>query len=196
MNIILSTGNIRKAEEIRAVFAGSQISILSLADVGIKGEAIEDGNTLEQNASKKAQFAHQACGGKHWSMADDTGIFIDALGGKPGVNKVLWPYERPSTQAILAELKDVPSRVATFKTVVAVISPDGREFFFEGAITGSLLENARKEAHPRMPYSTIFVPDGHTKSWSEMTLEEENTISHRGKAFRRAREFLENLRGA
>ncbi len=129
MKIILSTRNPSKAEQIREIFRGSSFPILTLADIGIEGEAVEDGTTLEENALKKALFAHERAP-QLWTMADDTGLFIEAPRVKP---------------------------------------------------------------QPKMPYSPIFMPDGENQVWAEMTVEYENSISHRGKAFRQARVFLESL---
>lgn len=195
MNIILSTGNPTKAEQIKAMFTGSKIFIQTLTDVGIKGEALEDGTTLHENALKKARFAYENSGSKNWTMADDTGFFIDHLGGIPGVNAANWAGKTATTDEItrftLKQLEGATDRSATFETVVAIVTPDGNEHFFSGKIRGHILEVPRTPPQPRMPYSPIFVPVGSNKVWAEMTVEEENEISHRGKAFRQAREFLE-----
>ena len=192
--VILSTKNPSKAEQIKAVFAGSEILILDLDQAEIQGQGIEDGNTLAENAFKKALFVHQQKP-KVWAMADDTGIFIDALNGKPGVHTANWHGGNSDTEQmlswILEQLKDVASYSATFKTVVVIISPEGNKHFFEGAVRGTLLKAPRTKPQPKMPYSSIFVPDGFDKTWSEMSVQEENVISHRGKASRQAREFLE-----
>lgn len=196
MNIVLSTRNPSKAEQIKAVFVGVPISVLSLTDVGIEGEAVEDGATLEENAMKKALFAHRP---GEWSMADDTGLFIDALDGKPGVYAARWAGETASTDEItqhtLRQLEGVQDRSASFKTVVALVSPEGELKFFTGEVRGKLLEAPRVPPQPKMPYSPLFVPEGSDKVWAEMTTEEENTISHRGKAFRLTREHLLGLLG-
>src|SRR3989344_3571174 len=197
MKIVLSTNNPSKAEQIKAVFVGSSVSILTLAEAGIEGQGIEDGNTLQENALKKAVFAHEQRP-DIWAMADDTGVFIDALNGKPGVDTADW-HGQPAktddvdlvTRWILGELKDVKDRCATFETVVAIVSPDGKEYFFDGKVRGKILESARSATQPNMPYASIFQPDGSDKVWGEMTVEEENQISHRGKAFQQARAFLE-----
>lgn len=196
MNIILSTTNPSKAEQIRAFFTNSEIKIKTLSEAGIKGEAIEDGDTLLENAKKKAKFAREHSGGTSWVMADDTGIFITALNGEPGVKSARWAGEGVSTESIteycLNRLRDVTDRSATFKTVAVLISPSGSCYSFEGEVKGRLLEKARVRPQPKMPYSPLFVPDGTDKVWAEMTVEEENTISHRGKAFRQVVQFLED----
>lgn len=196
MNIILSTTNPSKAEQIKAMFKNPSIKVLTLDEAGILGEAIEDGNTLEENALKKALYAREHSGETYWTMADDTGIFINALLGEPGVNSARWAGENASTEDImnfcLKKLEGKSDRTATFKTVVSLISPDGEQYFFTGEVKGKLIETPKVKPHPKMPYSPLFAPDGTDKVWAEMTVEEENTVSHRGKAFKQVVEFLEN----
>ena len=197
MKIVLSTRNPSKMEQIKEVFALSPVTVLDLDDVGVEGQGIEDGETLEHNALKKALFVHE-----HrpdlWAMADDTGIFIDALDGKPGVHTAGWTGGNEDTERwtewILEQLKEKDDRSATFETVVAIISPEGSRHLFAGKVHGVLLREPKTKPQRRMPYSPIFVPDGHNKVWAEMTLAEENSISHRGKAFRKARAFLESVK--
>lgn len=190
MVIILSTRNPSKTEQIKAIFNGAPVRVLTLTEAHIDGEAVEDGHTLEENALKKALFAHRF--GK-WSMADDTGLFIAALGGKPGIHAARWAGD-VSTDEITAHtlkaLAGVKDRRATFKTVVALVSPSGIPSCFVGEVEGQLLEAPRVRPQPKMPYSPLFVPDGSDKVWAEMTTEEENAISHRGKAFHQARDWI------
>src|SRR4051812_32718199 len=127
-------------------------------------------------------------------MGDDTGLFIDSLNGKPGIYSARWAGEQASTDEItqytLRKLEGVKDRSATFRTVVALISPNGVQKIFTGEVRGKILETPRVKPQPKMPYSPIFVPDGSEKVWAGMTTEEENAISHRGKAFRLVREYL------
>jgi len=199
-NVVLSTRNPSKAHQIRAVFEGSPVSIFTLDDIGIEEEAVEDGLTLEENAEKKARFAHartKPMGGKKmWAMADDTGIFIRALGGLPGVKSARWAGDTATTDEItqytLDRLAGVTDRFATFETTVVVINPAGRKYVFTGVVEGRLLDVPRTKPQPKMPYSPLFIPNGSVKVWAEMGVEEENEISHRGIAFRLVRNFLEN----
>ncbi len=197
MQIILSTRNPSKAEQIKAIFIDSPITVLTLADAGIEGEGIEDGTTLQENALKKAMFVYDRSNPKAWAMADDTGIFIDVLNGLPGVNTAHWnggaKTTEEMTQYVLKQLEGISDRSATFETVVAVISPQGDHRFFSGKVCGKLLEAPRGSAQPKMPYAPIFIPNENDLTWAEMTIEQENKISHRGKAFRQAREFLEKF---
>jgi XTP/dITP diphosphohydrolase len=195
MELILSTRNPSKAEQIKTLLRGLPIEVLTLEDMGIVGEAIEDGTTLEENALKKARFAHKHSG--QWSIADDTGLFIDALDGAPGIHAARWAGEGKTTEEImhftLEKLRHVPphNRTATFKTVAVAMSPEGKQYNFLGVAKGALLTAPRCAPQLKMPYSALFVPDGQPKVWAEMSTEEENAISHRGKAFFQLRRFFE-----
>jgi len=197
MKIVLSTRNPSKAEQIKAIFAGSSIQVLTLNETSIEGDAVEDGKTLQENALKKALFINEHLHPKTWVMADDTGLFIQALNGVPGVKSARWAGETATTEQItqytLKQLEGANDRSAIFETVVAVVSPEGQQYFFSGKVHGKILESPRVPAQPKMPYSPIFVPNGTNLVWAEMTVEQENNISHRGKAFRQTREFLESL---
>lgn len=195
MKIILSTRNPSKAVQIQGVFQGSPVQVLTLDEAGIEGEAVEDGLTLRENALKKALYAHEHSEPDSWTMADDTGFFIDALDGRPGIKAARWAGETATTDQItqhtLKAIKDAADRGAYFETVVAIVSPDGKQYFFDGLMDGHILEVPRTEPQPMMPYSSIFVPKGTDLVWAEMSVEMENSISHRGIAFRKARAFLE-----
>ena len=128
-------------------------------------------------------------------MADDTGIFIHALNGEPGIRSSRWAGDTATTEEItgytLKRLEGVADRSATFETLVALVSPECERHFFSGKVNGKILEAPRTKPQPKMPYSSIFVPDGTNQVWAEMTIDFENSISHRGRAFRQARAFLE-----
>ena len=198
MQIMLSTRNRSKTDQIKALLTGLNVSVLSLADLGVVGEAVEDGDTLEANALKKAIFANQKT--RMWSIADDTGFYIDALNGRPGIYAARWAGEGLSTEEImrytLDQLKDVPMdrRTGTFRTVAVVVTQTGW-LKFDGSVKGTILTEPRTACQPNMPYSAIFVPDGQQKVWAEMSVEEENSISHRGKAFSQVRNFLHQTLG-
>ena len=196
MEIILATRNETKAEQIRGIFEGSGIDVTTLSEAGIEGEAIEDSGTLFGNALKKARYVREKFEGLNfpWVMADDTGLFIRALGGAPGVHAARWAGEKVETHEItlytLAKLFGISDRHATFETSVVVFAPSGSAHFFSGSIEGTLLEFERAPHQPQMPYSGLFLPEGETKVLAEMSVEEENLISHRGIAFRKTLDFL------
>lgn len=194
MNIILSTTNPSKAEQIKAMFTNPSIKILTLSEAGIEGEAVEDGISLGENAMKKVQYVKERLSEPAWIMADDTGLFINALGGRPGIHAARWAGDVSTdeiTQYTLKQLEGKTDRSATFKTVVYLMTPDGRTLQFEGEVDGHLAEAPKVPAQPKMPYSPLFTPVGTNKVWGEMTVEEENAVSHRGKAFRKVAAFLE-----
>ena len=197
MNIILSTRNPSKLIQIQEIFSGSNIHVLTLDDAHIESEAVEDGASLEENALKKAWFAYENSGRNSWTMADDTGLFITALDGKPGIYAARWAGEDASTEETmnfcLQKLQDETDRSAIFRTVVVAISPDGGKHIFTGEVNGHIRETPRVSPQPKMPYSALFVPDGQELSWAEMTTQQENRLSHRGKAFRQTKSFLESL---
>lgn len=195
MNIIFSTRNPSKVRQVARFFDGSGIFPLSLDDLKIPGEAVEDGETLLENASKKALHAHRYLNSAMWVMAEDTGLYINALNGEPGIRAARWAGDNATTEDItlftLRKLKGKADRSATFETVVVVISPSGAAQSFAGRINGRILESQRVSPQPNMPYSGIFVPEGSDKVWAEMPIDYENSISHRGQAFKKVRAFLE-----
>lgn len=197
MDVLLATRNVSKLHQIKAMFAGSRINILSLDDVGIVGEAVEDGTTLWENASKKARYAYYKLPKKMVVMAEDSGTFINALGGAPGIHSARWAGADATTEDItrftLKQLEGVTDRSARIKAVVVVIGLDGRDYNFCGSVGGQILEEPRVAPQPSMPYSGIFVCEGTGLVWAQMDVEFENKVSHRGKAFRKVRAYLESL---
>lgn len=197
MKVILATRNPNKMDQIRAVFVGSNIELLSLDQAGIEGAAVEDGDTLEENATKKAWYAHERSTTPLWTMADDTGFFVEALGGEPGVQAAYWGGEDLSGEErmryALDRMRGLTNRRASFRTCVALVSPSGERSYFHGALNGTVLEEPRGTLLPSLPYGVFFVPDGESRSLEEMRAEEESAISHRGKAFRQVRDFLESI---
>lgn len=194
--IVLVTGNPSKIDQISPFFVGLDVSFQTSLEAGVKGEAVEDGATLLDNALKKALYARQWIGRGVWSISDDTGFFINALGGQPGIRAARWAGEHATTDEItdhtLRMMLGQTDRTAMFETVVALISPEGRHHFFRGQVNGRLLEERRCQPQPRMPYSPIFVPEGSELVFAQMTVAQENEISHRGKAFRQVRKFFED----
>ena len=144
MRIILATRNISKATQIKSVFKETPIEVVTLTEVGIVGDVVEDTGTLEGNSLKKARFARDQSGAQEWVMADDTGLFITELNGDPGVEAAYWGGKELSVverqNYCLEQMKAVSNREATFRTVVAVISPRGEEHVFAGEVLGRLLE--------------------------------------------------------
>ena len=196
MKLIFATHNIGKLKEMRSILSGLDIEVLSAEEAGINDEVAEDGKTLEDNALKKARFVAEKSG--FWSIADDTGLFIEALEGQPGVYSARWAGENSSDKQkvdkVLGEMKNVPpgKRQAYFESVVALVSPKGEEKVFSGKINGMISQSPRGQSRPKLPYDDIFIPEGYNRTFAEMSDEEKNNLSYRGQAFKKLKEFLKN----
>ncbi len=193
--LVFATHNPGKTEEMRQILGDLGISILSLEDLGIDHDTVEDQDTFKGNALKKAREAAELTG--KWAVADDSGICIDALKGRPGVFSARWAQmEAPGTGVVehtLNQLKGVPEaeRQAQFVSVAALVAPDGREWVFRGEAKGEILLAPVDGGHkPKLPYDIIFRPEGHKQTFSQMTDELKNELSHRGIAFRKLAAFL------
>lgn len=195
--LVLASRNPSKIAQIKDIFSACpDITTLSLEEARIVGDVVEDGETLTENALKKARFAYAQSAGR-CVAAEDTGIFIEALRGFPGVHAATWAGNISTEEIMNATLRrmyDVPKgeRNAEFRTLVVLVWGEETGMVFEGSIPGKILSEPRCAPHPKMPYSSIFVPDWDKKgrTWAEMTMEEENKISHRGQAWRRLRDHL------
>lgn len=182
---VLATANPDKAREIEAILAGLDVTLVPRpADVP---EVVEDGETLEDNALLKARALCDATGMA--SIADDTGLFVDALNGAPGVFSARYAGEHATygdnCQKMLRELDGVAAaeRTARFRTVAAVAYPDGSWFVVDGEVEGLIALEPRGENG--FGYDPIFLPDGQRgRSMAELTPEEKHALSHRGNAFR------------
>ena len=189
MELIFATHNPNKVREISTKL-GKGFQLLSLRDIGYSNEIPEDHDTLEDNALQKARAIHAAFGKD--CFADDTGLEVDALKGKPGVHSARYAGpECDSLQNIkklLKEMKGVSQRSARFRTVIALII-DGKEHLFEGGIEGQI--TLSEKGLKGFGYDPVFVPKGHSITFAEMSLEDKNKISHRARAFAKMIEFLD-----
>ncbi len=192
--VILSSGNKHKISEIKDILKGMSFEVVSKDDLGYTDfEVEEDGNTLEENAFKKAEELHRLV--KGIVIADDTGLFVDALNGDPGVYSARYAGEPVSYEEnnilLLRNLKDVPTekRTAHFKTVMAVIFEDGRRMSAEGRVDGTIAFEERGKNG--FGYDPLFIVEDTGRTFSEMTEEEKNNVSHRARALRNLREKLE-----
>ena len=188
MELIFATNNAHKLREIREI-AGDRYPVLSLADVRIDAEIPETSDTLEGNAVQKARFIHDRTGKD--CFADDTGLEIDALDGRPGVYSARYAGEGCSfadnVRKVLAEMEGAAMRSARFRCVICLIL-DGREHLFEGRVEGEIL--TAPEGEGGFGYDPVFRPEGSTASFAVMPPEEKNRISHRGRAARAMMDFL------
>lgn len=190
MEIIFATSNRHKLSEAKGII-GTDILLITPADLGITESIPEDSPTLEENALFKARYLWEKTGRN--VFADDTGLEVEALNGAPGVMSARYESEEcdagKNMQKLLKELKDTNNRKARFRTVVALII-NGETHLFEGIVNGTILESLSGTGG--FGYDPLFLPDGYTKTLAELSYEEKNLISHRGIAMRKLAEFLQS----
>jgi XTP/dITP diphosphohydrolase len=184
--LLLATRNAKKLAELDRILAGAGIAVLGLADVPEYPEAPETELTFAGNALLKARegVAHTGLA----TIADDSGLAVDALNGMPGVFSARWSGRHgddlANLELVLAQVADVPDghRGAAFVCAAALVLPDGREFVTDGELRGVLLRAPRGSGG--FGYDPIFQADGQQLSNAELTPEQKDAISHRGIAFR------------
>lgn len=182
MKIIAATKNQNKIREISEKFAPLGFEVISQSDAGIDIDVEETGDTFAKNALIKARAVAMVC--DDYVLADDSGLCVDALGGRPGVFSARYAGEGAPDSAkiekILGELEGEENRTAKFVTNIAFIFPDGREIVTQGEVLGRILRESRGENG--FGYDPIFFSDELSKTFAEATLEEKNTVSHRSRA--------------
>ena len=193
MKLLLATNNLDKITEIGNKLNGLNIQIFTLKDVGINIDVTEDGDTLESNALKKAKEIFEQSGIP--TIADDTGLFVNALNNEPGVYSSRYAGENATYDdncvKLIQNMKGIPSdkRSAHFKTIVCFYVNRDKQYFFEGIVKGKIIDEKRGAGG--FGYDPLFIPDGFDKTYAEMSLEEKNKFSHRAKALEQFRNFLE-----
>lgn len=178
--LVIATNNQHKVEEIRRAL-GNKIKLISLKDLGCREEIPEDGTTLKENAYQKAKYVWDKY--KKNCFADDTGLMIEALDGAPGVYSARYAGEHCSfddnIDLLLENMEGKTNRNAYFATVICLIQ-DGEPVYFEGKCEGCIL--TERYGRGGFGYDPIFMPKGYGESFAEISMEEKNKISHRGKA--------------
>lgn len=189
---VLASANPHKLHELKLLMGDS--SITSVGDI-IPGWDIEEtGVTLQDNALLKARAAARATGRP--AIADDTGLFVKALGEAPGVYTARYAGEnctyRDNTEKLLNSLRGErgDSRIAVFRTVIALVTPEGEEHTFTGEVGGCITEEHLGEGG--FGYDPVFYSSELRKTFSQCTPDEKHTVSHRGRAMKKLREHLEN----
>ena len=191
--LILATSNKDKAREIAEILDGTPFVVTTMKEEGFDPDIVEDGKTFEENALIKARAVHALASGAY-VMADDSGLCIDALDGAPGIYSARFCGEDstyPEKFAKIFEmLKDVPEekRTAKFVCSIAVVRPDGSEFTVRGEICGILHEKPMGDGG--FGYDPIFYVPEFGMTTAQMTKEQKNSISHRGKALRMIKEEI------
>lgn len=183
--LLIATHNIGKFKEMRKRLLKLNIEVVSLNDLDIKEDFEETGKTYEDNATGKAKFYYNIS--QIPTLADDSGLSVDALGGAPGINSRSWPGYRGSDEELLKmlldKMKDVPDKKRTAKFVSVIAVYDGEEVISaRGEEPGMIAKEQVCDLEEGLPYSAVFYPRGKNKVFSQMTTDEKNAISHRGRA--------------
>lgn len=192
--LLIATNNNGKLKEIRAILGDLDLELVSPADLGLELEVEEDGQTYAENAAKKALAFSRVSG--LTSLADDSGLEVDALGGRPGLHSNRFGPQ-PSTEAsrrayLLGKLNGEPRPwAARFRATVAIASPEGGVQLVEGICPGQIVPEERGTGG--FGYDPIFLVEGSDKTMAELDMEEKNRLSHRGRALQNAIPFLIEL---
>ncbi|WP_300748968.1 RdgB/HAM1 family non-canonical purine NTP pyrophosphatase [uncultured Alistipes sp.] len=188
MKIVFATNNAHKLSEVQAVL-GPSFELVTPRMCGVAEDIPEDQPTLEGNALQKARYVRARTGLD--CFADDTGLEVEALGGAPGVHSARYATDghdfAANNRFLLANLAGKTNRRARFRTVVALLVGD-EEHLFEGVVEGRILDH--ECGTEGFGYDPLFVPDGYDRTFAEMSAEEKNAVSHRGRAVRKLSEYL------
>ena len=178
--IVFATNNAHKLSEVKAVL-GDGYELVTLREVGITEDIPETGATLDENASIKARYVYERTGLD--CFADDTGLEVAALNGAPGVRSARYATDghdfAANNRKLLAELQNKENRRARFRTVISLIR-NGVEQQVEGIVEGTIATS--QSGSEGFGYDPLFIPDGYDVTFAEMSTEQKNTISHRGRA--------------
>jgi XTP/dITP diphosphohydrolase len=190
--VIFATKNLGKIREIRRALKGLWLQIYALDDFPNVPEIKEDGKSYTENALKKARFCSKYFG--KLTIADDSGLEVDTMNGLPGIYSARYAGEKASNrennQKLLSEMKGIPlsKRGARFKCAIAIVSPDGREAVAEGSCKGRV--GFREVGKRGFGYDPLFILPQYGKTMAQLTIEEKNRVSHRGKALRKLRRVI------
>lgn len=197
--LIFATNNKHKVEEVRAALGG-MVEVITLAEAGLHGEIPETADTLQGNALQKTEWVIEQLKVKSEKLrvdgvfADDTGLEVEALDGAPGVYSARYAGEHCSfddnIDKLLAALDGKENRKADFRTVICLIE-NGEVRYFEGRVDGQILTERHSNGEG-FGYDPVFMPDRFAVSFAEMPLEVKNSISHRGLAVKKLKEYLFN----
>ena len=188
MKLVFATNNKHKLQEVRDI-VGDRVEVLSLADIGCYDDIPETADTLQGNALIKARHIYEKYGFD--CFADDTGLEVEALDGAPGVYSARYAGEGCDSEAnmrkLLENLTGKTNRNAQFRTVIALII-NGEEMLFNGIVKGSIA--TEKNGDSGFGYDPIFVPEGHSASFAQMSSEMKNSMSHRFRATQQLSDYL------
>ncbi len=190
MKLCFATNNQHKLEEVQALL-GDSFSLTTLKEIGCEEEIPETHDTIPENSHEKAEFVWNNYGIN--CFADDSGLEIDALDGEPGVHSAY--YAGPQRDAddnmdlAIRKMAGKDNFNARFVAVITLVL-DGKYYQFEGEIKGNII--MEKRGTYGFGYNPIFVPEGHDRTFAEMTMDEKGGLSHRARAFAKLEQFLKN----
>ncbi|MBR2030594.1 MAG: non-canonical purine NTP diphosphatase [Alistipes sp.] len=180
MKIVFATNNTHKLSEVRALL-GEGFELVTLREVGITEDIPETGATLDENASIKARYVYERTGLD--CFADDTGLEVEALNGAPGVHSARYATDghdfAANNRKLLRELNGITNRRARFRTVISLIR-GGEELQVEGIVRGTIA--TEESGNEGFGYDPLFIPEGYDHTFADMSADEKNAISHRGRA--------------
>lgn len=195
MNIVVATKNENKVKEIAGLFAPLGFNVMSQEDAGIDIDVEETGDTFAKNALIKARAVAMLC--DDCVLADDSGLCVEALGGRPGVYSARYAgpgaTDEEKIEKLLVEMQDKTNRKAKFVTNIAFIFPDGREIVTQGEVAGRILREP--VGNNGFGYDPIFYSDELEKSFAQAGMDEKNAISHRGRALSALYDELGKMQG-
>jgi len=193
--LLIATRNKQKKRELQAILTGWDVQLLSLDDIAAIPEIIEDGATFAENAIKKARITADLSG--CITLADDSGLEVEALGGAPGIFSArfagLQADDEANNRKILYLLKDVgeDKRIARFVCVIAVAVPNGEVYTVQGICEGKIAH--RSQGQGGFGYDPLFIPQGFSRTFAELEEEDKNQISHRGQALLQVLPLLRSI---
>ena len=196
LRLVIATGNAHKTAEIRRILGDSATSVVDLSGYPEIGGIEETGVTFEENAAIKALTVGRVLGDQAWILSDDSGLEVDALGGKPGVYSARYAGEGASDgqnrEKLLEQMAGInfagQSRSARFRCVMVLARGGQKLAVFEGSVEGSIAETEQGEQG--FGYDSLFIPEGYSKTFGELSAEVKNSMSHRGRALEQFKIWL------
>jgi len=195
LELLVATKNLGKVREIRKALKGFELRIYTLSDFPDVPEIREDRKSFTENALKKGRFYSKYFG--ELTIADDSGLEVDALRGLPGIHSARYAGERASNREnnrkLLTEMEGIrfSKRGAKFRCVIAMVSPDGREVIAEGTCRGRI--GFKEVGKKGFGYDPLFILPQYGKTMAQLSIEEKNRVSHRGKALKKIRRIIQSF---
>jgi XTP/dITP diphosphohydrolase len=191
--LVIATRNLGKTAEIRDLLADFPVTVKNLDDFGPIPEVIEDGDTFDENAYKKASFTARVLG--YPALSDDSGLVVDALGGAPGVHSARWAGPNASDaqrcSKLLTELENQSNRSAAFECVISIAVPTGPALTYEGRCEGVIAHSPA--GSNGFGYDPVFFYPPLEKTFAQLTMAEKSRVSHRGKALQQCRQEFDQI---